>query len=167
MVTEADKARYRTRKGDIAVNVLGVCDRNMKFIYMLSGWEGSAADCRVLRLKVPQGTISIEPFTTCYYIIFLNIVIFYFNDCKISYKLLNDRSLLLMWQWLHKWWKIFNSIQRCQIPSRWLGQGFFHSTKLSRILQYEPFQGLQYHWKNFWTFEKMVGDSTKPNILPN
>ncbi|KAK6161944.1 hypothetical protein DH2020_001785 [Rehmannia glutinosa] len=48
-VAETDKSRYRTRKCDITVNVLGVCDRNMKFIYVLSGWEGSTADCRVLR----------------------------------------------------------------------------------------------------------------------
>ncbi|XP_075493507.1 uncharacterized protein LOC142531298 [Primulina tabacum] len=44
-----DKARYRNRKGTIAVNVLVVCDRNMNFIYALTGWEGSAADARVLR----------------------------------------------------------------------------------------------------------------------
>lgn len=54
---------YRTRKYDIVVNVLGVCDQIMKIFYVLSGWQGSAADCRVLRdivtmshgLKVPQG----------------------------------------------------------------------------------------------------------------
>ncbi|XP_073034320.1 uncharacterized protein [Primulina eburnea] len=59
-----DKARYRNRKGTIAVNVLGVCDRNMNFIYALTGWEGSAADARVLRdalnrddsLRVPRGS---------------------------------------------------------------------------------------------------------------
>ncbi|XP_059291007.1 uncharacterized protein LOC132044523 [Lycium ferocissimum] len=39
----------RTRKGDIATNVLGVCDRNLNFTYVLPGWEGSAADGRVLR----------------------------------------------------------------------------------------------------------------------
>ncbi|KAH0636005.1 hypothetical protein KY290_036405 [Solanum tuberosum] len=57
------KPRYRTRKGDIATNVLGVCDRNLNFIYVLPGWEGSAVDGRVLQdaivrrngLKVPQG----------------------------------------------------------------------------------------------------------------
>ncbi|XP_027769373.1 uncharacterized protein LOC107005991 [Solanum pennellii] len=57
------KPRYRTRKGDIATNVLGVCDRNLNFTYVLPGWEGSAADGRVLRdavvrrngLKIPEG----------------------------------------------------------------------------------------------------------------
>ncbi|XP_075491294.1 uncharacterized protein LOC142529606 [Primulina tabacum] len=48
-VRARDKAKYRTRKGNIAVNVLGVCDRNMNFIYALAGWEGYAADARVLR----------------------------------------------------------------------------------------------------------------------
>ncbi|CAA0808317.1 Unknown protein, partial [Striga hermonthica] len=58
-----DKARYRNRKSHISVNVLGVCDTNMNFVYMLCGWEGSAADSRVLRdavtrtqgLRVPNG----------------------------------------------------------------------------------------------------------------
>ncbi|KAG8370064.1 hypothetical protein BUALT_Bualt14G0078800 [Buddleja alternifolia] len=62
-VNESDKGRYRTRNGDIAVNVMVVCDINQNFIYLLTGWEGSAADCRVLRdainrphgLKVPHG----------------------------------------------------------------------------------------------------------------
>ncbi|XP_069146582.1 uncharacterized protein [Solanum lycopersicum] len=57
------KPRYKTRKGDIATNVLGVCDRNLNFTYVLPGWEGSAADGRVLRdavvrrngLKIPEG----------------------------------------------------------------------------------------------------------------
>ncbi|XP_061357670.1 protein ALP1-like [Gastrolobium bilobum] len=62
-VPEADKPRYRSRKGEIATNVLGVCSRDMKFVYVLPGWEGSASDARVLRdainrrngLKVPTG----------------------------------------------------------------------------------------------------------------
>ncbi|KAL8534602.1 hypothetical protein ACS0TY_010569 [Phlomoides rotata] len=63
-VPEIDKARYRTRKGTISVNVLAACDRSMRFVYMLTGWEGSAADARVLRdavcrndgFTVPHGT---------------------------------------------------------------------------------------------------------------
>nr|GEU34250.1 hypothetical protein [Tanacetum cinerariifolium] len=62
------KPRYRTRKSDIATNVLGVFCPNMQFIYVLPGWEGSAHDNRVLRdaisrddgLKIPQG---------CYYLV--------------------------------------------------------------------------------------------------
>ncbi|MFQ6664368.1 hypothetical protein Gotur_031510 [Gossypium turneri] len=58
-----DKLRYRTRKGDIATNMLGVCTPNMHFVYVLLGWEGSVVDGRVLRdvisrrheLKVPHG----------------------------------------------------------------------------------------------------------------
>ncbi|KAG6481470.1 hypothetical protein ZIOFF_058074 [Zingiber officinale] len=58
-----DKPRFRTRKGCISTNVLGVCCPNMQFIYVLPGWEGSAHDGRVLRdaisrphgLRVPQG----------------------------------------------------------------------------------------------------------------
>ncbi|KAJ0020049.1 hypothetical protein Pint_31390 [Pistacia integerrima] len=62
----ADIPRYRSRKSEIATNVLGVCTPDMQFIYVLAGWEGSAADGRVLRdaitrrngLKVPQGNIT-------------------------------------------------------------------------------------------------------------
>lgn len=58
----------RNRNGDIYVNVLGVCDKNMNFIYVLTGWEGSAADSMILRhavtrstfpLKVPNGRCSL------------------------------------------------------------------------------------------------------------
>ncbi|KAH9792262.1 DDE Tnp4 domain-containing protein [Citrus sinensis] len=62
-VLENDKPRYRARKGEIATNVLGVCSRDMKFIFVMPGWEGFASNSRVLRdalnkstgLKVPTG----------------------------------------------------------------------------------------------------------------
>ncbi|KAK6119077.1 hypothetical protein DH2020_047195 [Rehmannia glutinosa] len=50
----SDKARYRNQKGDIAINVLAVRDRTMKFVFVLTGWEGSAADSRVLRDAVSR-----------------------------------------------------------------------------------------------------------------
>ncbi|XP_073158533.1 uncharacterized protein [Henckelia pumila] len=66
-VPKNEQPKFRTKKGTIAINVLGVCDHNMNFIYALCGWEGSAADARVLRdavtrnegFKVPRG---------CYYL---------------------------------------------------------------------------------------------------
>ncbi|CAL2227880.1 unnamed protein product [Prunus armeniaca] len=48
-VSAKDRPRYQNRKEDISTNVLGVCDPDLKFIYVLSGWEGSASDARVLR----------------------------------------------------------------------------------------------------------------------
>ncbi|KAH6827596.1 hypothetical protein C2S53_015281 [Perilla frutescens var. hirtella] len=64
LVPKEDKPRYRTRKSEIATNVLGVCSKDMEFIYVLPGWEGSTADGRVLRdaitrrngLIVPRGS---------------------------------------------------------------------------------------------------------------
>ncbi|KAJ0028615.1 hypothetical protein Pint_35933 [Pistacia integerrima] len=64
-VSADDIPRYRSRKSEIATNVLGVCTPDMQFIYVLAGWEGFAANGRVLRdaitrrngLKVPQGNI--------------------------------------------------------------------------------------------------------------
>ncbi|KAG8373137.1 hypothetical protein BUALT_Bualt12G0139500 [Buddleja alternifolia] len=56
-VLKREKPRYRTRKGTISVNVLGVVDIDMKFVYVFPGWEGSDADSRVLRDTVhrPNG----------------------------------------------------------------------------------------------------------------
>ncbi|KAM6546031.1 hypothetical protein CsatB_026767 [Cannabis sativa] len=62
-VSQTDKPSYRNRKGKVTTNMLGVCDRNMNFIFVLPGWEGSASDSRVLRdaitrahgLRVPEG----------------------------------------------------------------------------------------------------------------
>ena len=48
-VPVADQGRYRNRKQQISTNMLGVVDWNMKFLYVLPGWEGSACDGRVLR----------------------------------------------------------------------------------------------------------------------
>ncbi|PPD76897.1 hypothetical protein GOBAR_DD26187 [Gossypium barbadense] len=69
-VPTVDKPRYRTRKGDIATNMLGVCTPEMQFVYVLPGWEGSVTDGRVLRdaisrrhgLKVPHGKGFLAPF---------------------------------------------------------------------------------------------------------
>ena len=56
---------YSNRHQDINTNMLGVGDWNMKFLYVLPGWEGSASDSRVLKdamridredaFVVPQG----------------------------------------------------------------------------------------------------------------
>ncbi|VVA38407.1 PREDICTED: putative nuclease HARBI1, partial [Prunus dulcis] len=63
MVTGRDVSSYRNRHGTISQNVLAACNFDLEFIYVLSGWEGSAHDSRVLQdaltrrngLKVPQG----------------------------------------------------------------------------------------------------------------
>lgn len=55
------------------MNVLAVCDRNMNFIFLLTGWEGSAADSRILRdavskpihgFRVPAGTSKLQDLNT-------------------------------------------------------------------------------------------------------
>ncbi|XP_024024743.1 protein ANTAGONIST OF LIKE HETEROCHROMATIN PROTEIN 1-like [Morus notabilis] len=44
----ANAEAWRNRKGFLSQNVLGVCSFDMRFTYMLAGWEGSAHDARVL-----------------------------------------------------------------------------------------------------------------------
>lgn len=46
-VAEEDLSRYRSRKGRISTNVLAACTFDLQFCYLLTGWEGSAADSRV------------------------------------------------------------------------------------------------------------------------
>lgn len=46
-VSSIDMARYRSCKGRISTNLLAACQFNLLFCYLLSGWEGSAADGRV------------------------------------------------------------------------------------------------------------------------
>ena len=48
-VSATDRPRYRTRKGEVATNVLGVCDTKGDFVFVLSRWKGSVADSRILR----------------------------------------------------------------------------------------------------------------------
>ena len=65
MITGRDISSYRNRHGTISQNVLAACNFDLEFIYVLSGWEGSAHDSKVLNdalsrrngLKVPQGFV--------------------------------------------------------------------------------------------------------------
>ncbi|RZC25492.1 hypothetical protein D0Y65_004261, partial [Glycine soja] len=62
-VSPDERPRYRNRKGDVSTNVLAACGPDLRFIYVLPGWEGSARDSRVLRdalrrqnkLEIPTG----------------------------------------------------------------------------------------------------------------
>lgn len=84
LVPNDEKPRYRTKKGQLATNVLVVCDRQMQFVYLLPGCDGSTGDSRVLGdavshagvLKVPQGSIFL---TTIFYIFSLSLQIYKLN----------------------------------------------------------------------------------------
>ncbi|TYK15952.1 retrotransposon protein [Cucumis melo var. makuwa] len=62
-VHATDMPTFRMRKGENATNVLGVCDTKGDFVYVLAGWERSAADSQILcdalsrenGLQVPKG----------------------------------------------------------------------------------------------------------------
>jgi hypothetical protein len=64
-----ETARWRNRKGELSQNVLAACNFNYEITYVISGWEGSAADARILEnalsrptgLKVPSG----NSYTSC------------------------------------------------------------------------------------------------------
>ncbi|CAJ2651574.1 unnamed protein product [Trifolium pratense] len=62
-VSAKDAPRYRGRKDYPTQNVLAACTFDLKFTYVLAGWEGSASDSRIIKnaltredkLKIPQG----------------------------------------------------------------------------------------------------------------
>ncbi|XP_059666658.1 uncharacterized protein LOC132312336 [Cornus florida] len=49
---------FRDRKGDTTQNVMAVCSFDMKFIYILAGWEGSTNDSKILNECI-QNEVSI------------------------------------------------------------------------------------------------------------
>ncbi|VFQ78605.1 unnamed protein product [Cuscuta campestris] len=57
MVVGREVSSYRNRHETISHNVLAVCNFDLQFIYVLSGWEGSAHDSKVLNdaLSRPNG----------------------------------------------------------------------------------------------------------------
>ncbi|KAL5568944.1 hypothetical protein UlMin_025519 [Ulmus minor] len=58
-IVEANlQAAYRNRKGFTSQNVLAVVDFDMKFMYVVAGWEGSVHDSRVLRDAMSDPTFS-------------------------------------------------------------------------------------------------------------
>ena len=60
-IPEDIRAPYRNCKGFISQNVLAACSFNFKFVYILSGWEGSTSDSAVYQdaratdFQVPDG----------------------------------------------------------------------------------------------------------------
>lgn len=59
--SENDRSNARNRKGFLSQNVLAVCGFGFRFIYILSGWEGSVtdaflyADARIKDFPIPDG----------------------------------------------------------------------------------------------------------------
>ena len=62
-VPTADQPTFKTHKGEMATNVLGMCDTKENFVYVLAGWEGCTVELWILwdvltrdnGLQVPKG----------------------------------------------------------------------------------------------------------------
>ena len=65
-MSNEDAQRYRGRKGYPTQNVLVACLFDLKFTYVLPGWEGTASDSRIIKsalirnnnLKIPLGKLN-------------------------------------------------------------------------------------------------------------
>ncbi|GLB45529.1 putative DDE superfamily endonuclease [Lyophyllum shimeji] len=60
-VDASQAAAYRDRKGRLSTNILAACTFDLRFSYLLVGWEGSATDSRIFKdarengFAVPRG----------------------------------------------------------------------------------------------------------------
>ncbi|QHO51240.1 uncharacterized protein DS421_1g29220 [Arachis hypogaea] len=62
-VSRAEAPRFRGKKDHPTQNIFAACGFDMKFTYVLSGWEGTAPDSRILKdalsrehpLRIPEG----------------------------------------------------------------------------------------------------------------
>jgi hypothetical protein len=52
---------FRDHKGHLSQNVHGVCSFDLKFCYILAGWEGAAHDGRVLKDALMNGGFVVPP----------------------------------------------------------------------------------------------------------
>ena len=65
-----DAPKYCGRKDFPTQNILAVCSFDLKFTYVLPGWEGTSSDSRIIKnaltrqypLKIPEGTYNINYF---------------------------------------------------------------------------------------------------------
>lgn len=48
-MSASQAAAYRDRKGQLLTNVLAACTFDLRFCYLLVGWEGSATDSRIFK----------------------------------------------------------------------------------------------------------------------
>lgn len=63
MVGVDEQGPFRDKHGLLSQNVLAACSFDLKFLYVLAGWEGSASDLQVLnsaltrrnKLQMPEG----------------------------------------------------------------------------------------------------------------
>jgi DDE superfamily endonuclease len=60
-VTATERQTARDRKGGVTQNCLAICSFNMDFLYISSGWDGSASDstmfhhARISDFRIPTG----------------------------------------------------------------------------------------------------------------
>ena len=54
-ISASKAAPYRNRKGTLSQNVMLACDFDLNFVYVSTGWEGSASDAGVLRSAIRSG----------------------------------------------------------------------------------------------------------------
>ena len=149
MVSGRDVSSYRNRHGIISQNVLAACNFDLEFMYVLSGWEGSAHDSKILNdalsrrngLKVPQG-IYIFIYLCSYFLLllvlfsFLFFIFFFVFPCFFIFFIFpNYISNVLLTNCTSIIWSGKFFLVDCGFPNR------------RQFLA--PFRGVRYHLQDF------------------
>ena len=149
MVSGRDVSSYRNRHGIISQNVLAACNFDLEFMYVLSGWEGSAHDSKILNdalsrrngLKVPQG-IYILIYLCSYFLLLLVLFSFlffifflYFHVFLFFFIFPNYISNVLLTNCTSIIWSGKFFLVDCGFPNR------------RQFLA--PFRGVRYHLQDF------------------
>ena len=58
-IPEEDQSTFRNRKGFLSQNVMAACSFDLKFQYILAGWEGSVHDGKLRDLLFLTGGITL------------------------------------------------------------------------------------------------------------
>ncbi|XP_020082181.1 putative nuclease HARBI1 [Ananas comosus] len=59
VVRTSKQPRYRNRKGFTSQNMMAACSFDHQFLFVCTGWEGSAADMRILRWCLESGGFTV------------------------------------------------------------------------------------------------------------
>ena len=65
LIKKSKQPRFRNRKGTLSQNVMAAASFDHTFLFICTGWEGSAADMRILHWCVESGGFNVPEGIEC------------------------------------------------------------------------------------------------------
>jgi hypothetical protein len=135
-------------------NVLAICDFEMRFIFTLAGWPGSAHDSRILTHALANfSSFPVPPKG-----INGSFIIFNIETLVILFSLLTQfyRKILPHRLGLCKSNRVSCTLQRNHIPYTRISASRWTSSMKVREVQFPPLVPSKCHWEVFWSLEAKV-----------